>query len=69
MTAKILRFPNSHEDRINQIIDKGRAISAVKNQMYISPEDRLRQTYELEEFLGMPFGSLREYKENEDGER
>ena len=63
MKGNVIRFPIRKElspeeskARIEEIISQ--QLEAANNEGYVSPEERLKRDYKLEEFLGMPFGTL-----------
>ena len=64
MTAQIIQFPFkrkplSREEelvQINNLIEQG--LEASSNGGYVSSEEKKRRNYELEDFLGLPYGTL-----------
>ena len=59
----ILQFPDkmSERRRINKIIQDNPELG--NNRDDFSPKGRVKMDYELEDFLGMPYGILSNYRE------
>lgn len=73
MTAQIIQFPFKRKPlireeelvHINNLIKRG--LEARSNEGYVSSEEEKRRIYELEDFLGMPYGTLSNYGRRKNG--
>ncbi len=56
----VIRFPTERIglNRVDELIEEGMIVSAIEEGEYVSSEERQRRNYELEDFLGMPYGTL-----------